>query len=57
MKHDFDDNANVCKACGVERIKNTKKAFFMRGGHLVNEPGCDERNQKRVEERVETDAG
>lgn len=57
MKHDFDDNANVCKACGVERIKNTKKAFFMRGGRLVNEPGCDERNQKRVEERVETDAG
>jgi len=56
VKHDFDDT-NVCKACGVERIKNTKKAFLLRGGRLVNEPVCDERNQKRVEERVETDAG
>lgn len=57
MKHDFDDITNVCKGCGIERIKNTKKVFFLRGGRLVNGPTCDVRNQKRVEERVETDAG
>ena len=45
MKHDFDDTTNVCKACGVERIKNTKKQFYMRGGRLVNEPECDERSR------------
>lgn len=42
MKHDFNDTTNVCKVCGVERVKNTKREFFMRNGRLVNEPVCVE---------------
>lgn len=43
--HDFDAN-NICKGCGIERVKNTKKSFLMRGGRLVNEEKCDERLTK-----------
>lgn len=37
--HDFGDGT-VCKNCGVERLHNTKKRFYMRDGRLVNEDKC-----------------
>ena len=40
--HDFGDGT-VCKNCGVERLHNTKKRFYMRDGRLVNEDKCDQR--------------
>lgn len=46
VKHDFDNQTNLCMRCGVERLKNTKRNFFMRDGRLVYEPTCDVRNQK-----------
>ena len=43
MNNDHVFVNNVCTGCGVERIANTKKVFFMRGTRLVTEPKCDNR--------------